>query len=96
MADPGEQFWIDRAQSAEAKLATLKANMDPVIDRVKQFKANFGIRESSDGSIDVDFDKFVERLGVEACLELRHIIDEKFGISGVVGEKPRIRVRATQ
>lgn len=90
-----EQFWIDRAQSAEAKLAALKANIDPVIERVKRFKTNFGIRESSDGSIDIDFEKMVDRLGPEACLELRSIIDDKYAISGVAGEKPRIRVSAS-
>jgi hypothetical protein len=94
VAGSGEQYWIDRAQSAEAKLATLKANIDPVIERVKQFKANFGVREKSDGTLDVDFDKFVERLGIEACLELRSVIDEKYVISGAAGEKPRIRVSA--
>ncbi len=96
MSDVGEGFWVNRAQSAEAKLATLKANIDPVIDRVKQFKANFGVREKSDGSIDIDFEKMVDRLGPEACLELRSVIDDKYGISGAAGEKPRIRVRASQ
>ena len=96
MTDSGEQFWIDRAQSAEAKLATLKANMEPVIDRVKQFKANFGVREKSNGEIDIDFDKMVDRLGPGSCLELRSIIDDRYGISGAAGEKPRIRVKASQ
>ena len=96
MSDTGEDFWVNRAQSAEAKLATLKANIDPVIDRVKQFKANFGVREKSDGTIEIDFEKMVDRLGPEACLELRSIIDNKYGISGAAGEKPRIRVRASQ
>ena len=96
MSDTGEDFWVNRAQSAEAKLATLKANIDPVIDRVKQFKANFGVREKSDGTIEIDFEKMVDRLGPEACLELRSVIDDKYGISGAAGEKPRIRVRASQ
>ena len=89
-----EQFWVDRAQSAEAKFATLKANVEPMVERVKQFKANFGVREKSDGEIDIDFEKMVDRLGPEACLELRSIIDNKYGISGAAGEKPKIRVKA--
>ena len=96
MGDSGEQFWINRAQTAEAKFATLKESIDPVIERIKQFKANFGVREKSDGSIDIDFEKMVDRLGPESCLELRSIIDLQHGISGAPGEKPRIRVRASQ
>ena len=92
MAD--EQFLLNRAESAEAKLGTLKANIDALKERVQQFKANFGVREKSDGSIDIDFEKMVDRLGPEACLELRSIIDEKHGISGAAGEKPKIRVAA--
>ena len=94
MADTGEQYWIERAQSAEAKLATLKENYQPALERVKQFKANFGVREHSNGTIDIDFDKMVTRLGIEACLELRKIIDEKYSISGEAGAKPKIRVQA--
>ena len=97
MADAGgggDQFWITRAQSAEAKLATLKESIDPVLARIKQFKENFGVRERSDGSIVIDFEKMVDKLGPAACLELRTIIDDKYDISGAAGEKPRMRVRA--
>ena len=80
MADSGDQFLLNRAETAEAKLGTLKANIDALKERVQQFKANFGIRERSDGSIVVDFDKFVKRLGPEASLELRSIIDDKYAI----------------
>ncbi len=96
MSDAGDQFLLNRAESAEAKFGTLKANMDAVIDRVKQFKTNFGVRERSDGSIVIDFEKMVGRLGPEACLELRSVIDDKYGISGAAGEKPRIRVRSSK
>lgn len=93
MADTGESHWIERAQSAEAKLATLKDNYEPALERVKRFKSNFGVREKSNGTIEIDFDKLVERLGVEACLELRRAIDEKYRIRGEAGEKPKISVR---
>ena len=51
-----ESVWIERAQSAEARLNTLKQAYEPALERVRNFKANFGIRERDDGSIDVDFD----------------------------------------
>ena len=85
---------LSRAQSAEAKYNTLKENVEPLKVRVQQFKDNFGIREKADGSIDIDFEKMVARLGPVACLELRAVIDEVHGISGVAGEKPKIRVAA--
>lgn len=92
MNDSGGDYWVERAQSAEARLLTLKESIEPTLERVKQFKTNFGIRESTDGTISIDFDKFVDRLGVEQCLQLRAIIDEKYKIRGEAGEKPRIRV----
>ena len=72
-------MWIERAQSAEAKLNTLRQAQGAAIDRVKDFKANFGIRECDNGEIVIDFSKFVERLGAESSAELRKIIDEKYG-----------------
>ena len=89
-----ESDWIDRAQSAEAKLATLKEAYQPAIEKVKAFKANFGIRERSDGSLVIDFDKFAAALGAEQALELRAVIDQRYGIRGNAGEKPRMSVAA--
>lgn len=87
-----ESQWIERAQSAEARLATQKTAFESAIEKVKAFKANFGIRETSDGSIIVDYEKFVERLGLQGAMELRQIIDEKYHVSGAPGEKPRIKL----
>ena len=87
-----EQMWMERAQSAEAKLATLREAYEPALERVKTFKANFGVREKSNGEIAIDFDKFVERLGQEQCFELRQIIDKRYNISGNPGEKPRVKL----
>lgn len=86
MTDSGDSFLLNRAETAEAKLGTLKANIDALKERVQQFKANFGVREKSDGSIDIDFEKMVDRLGSEASLELRAIIDDKY-----VTRSPRTR-----
>ena len=70
--------WIERAQSAEAKVQTLEGLFKPALDRVKKFKANFGIRERESGEIDIDFVKFVENLGKENSLELKKIIEETY------------------
>lgn len=90
-----ESYWINRAQSAEAKLQTVEDQFKPAIDRVKEFKANFGVREKSDGTLVVDYDRFAQAIGVEGALELRGIIDEKYSISGEPGAKPRIKLAAT-
>lgn len=89
-----ESYWIERAQSCEARFATLKEAYEPALERVKQFKTNFGVRERDNGEIVIDFEKFVERLGLEGALELRRVIDEKYAVSGAPGEKPRVRVAA--
>lgn len=89
-----DSIWIEKAQSAEAQLATLKSQYAPAIERIQNFKTNFGVKERSNGEIDVDFDKFTDRIGLEGALELRAIIDEKYNISGKPGEKPRLKVVA--
>ena len=74
-----EQMWMERAQSAEAQLKTLREAQGAAIERIKDFKANFGIKERGNGEIVIDFPKFVERLGPESSSELRKIIVEKYG-----------------
>ena len=90
MAD--ESIWIEKAQSCEAKLATMKQAYEPALERVKEFKTNFGIKERSNGELVIDYEKFVERLGVEGALELRKVIDEKYNITGKPGDKPHVRL----
>ena len=92
MAD--ESYWIERAQSAEAKLKTLHDSMEPLKLKARAIKESLCAREQSDGTFSIDFDRLVERLGVGACLELRGIIDARYGISGAPGKKPRIKVKA--
>ena len=89
-----ESVWIERAQSAEARNATLRNQYEPAIERVQNFKANFGVKERSNGEIVIDYDKFAENLGMDGALELRRVIDEKYRITGAPGEKPRMRVNA--
>jgi hypothetical protein len=73
-----ESVWIDRAQSAEAKLKSLQQAYEPALERVKAFKANFGVKERANGEIDIDFVKLVQNLGRENAMELRRIIDEYY------------------
>lgn len=70
--------WVEAAQSAQARLATMEANFRPAIERVKIFKANFGIKERSTGEIDIDYNKFVENLGKENALELKKVIEQTY------------------
>lgn len=71
-------MWIDRAQSAEAKLKTQKQSFELAIERVKAFKSNFGIKERDNGEITIDYVKFVDRLGKENSAELKRVIEEKY------------------
>ena len=73
-----ESFWVGRAQTAEAKLNTLREAQGSAIERIKDFKNNFGIRERDNGEIVIDFSKFVERLGPENSAELRKVINEQY------------------
>jgi hypothetical protein len=77
-----ESFWVERAQSAEAKLSSLKQASEQALERIKNFKANFGVKERANGEIDIDFPKFVERLGEASAIELRRIIDERYRSGG--------------
>lgn len=76
-----EDMWMDRAQTAEAQLKTLREAQGAAIERIKEFKANFGIRERGNGEIVIDFPKFVERLGPDNVAQLRKIIDEKYPVT---------------
>lgn len=73
-----EDMWRERAESAEARIATMKSNFEPAMERVKNFKMNFGVRERDNGEIDIDFEKMVEHLGEAGAMELRAVIDEKY------------------
>lgn len=92
MAD--ESYWVDRAQSAEARLKTVEDQYKPAIERVQAFKTNFGVKERSDGSLVVDYEKFAKAIGIGGALELRRVIDETYSIRGEAGEKPKIKVVA--
>ena len=74
-----ESAWISRAQSAEAKLNTMKESLDRAVERVRSFKANFGVREKDNGEIVIDFKKMVERLGKDGAMDLRSVIEEVYG-----------------
>lgn len=69
-------FWVEKAQSAEAQLKTLREGQGAAITRIKEFKTNFGIRERDNGEIEIDFQKFAERLGEANAVELRRVLYE--------------------
>ena len=89
-----EDVWRERAQTAESKLNTAQEGYGRAIEKVQQFKSNFGIKERQDGEIVIDFDKFVDKLGLETCFMLRSIIDERHLISGEPGKKPHLTIVA--
>jgi len=75
-----ESMWIERAQSAEAKLKALQEACGPAIERVKEFKKNFGVKERSNGEIDVDFEQFVKGIGSEGALALKDALMAEYEI----------------
>ena len=90
-----EENWINRAQTAEATLATARQASEAAIARIREFKSNFGVRDRADGSIEIDYDKFVSHLGLDGWLQLRAVGDEKYRVSGQIGNKPRVRVNGS-
>jgi hypothetical protein len=74
-----ESMWIERAQSCEASLKAYKHANAAAVERVKAFKTAFGLRETSDGSIVINFDKFVLALGEAQANELRDVIEKTYG-----------------
>jgi len=74
-----EDVYRERAESCEAKLATLQDSIKPALERVKQFKANFGVREKGTGEIVINFEQFAENLGRENALALMEVITEQYG-----------------
>lgn len=89
-----ENYWRDQADTWQAKFNTLHDATAPALDKVKAFKSNFGVREHSDGSLSIDYEKMVTAIGPDGALELRSVIDEVYSVSGAAGEKPRIKVKA--
>lgn len=89
-----EQAWMERAQNAEALLQTSAENTARLKEKLRGFTEMFGIKQSMEHGISIDFDRLVDNLGIEKSLELRAIIDEKYSISGAAGEKPRVTVKA--
>jgi hypothetical protein len=90
----GEGYWIDRAQSAEARLSTAQEQIDRLKETTRTVCETLGAKIKGDGSAVIDFDAFVQRLGPESALEVRRIIDEHYNISGAPGEKPKIKLKA--
>jgi hypothetical protein len=91
---PDESFWMERAQSAEARFSTIQEQVERLKEKYRGLLETLGAREKSDGSIEIDFDALVQKLPPDQALELRAVIDQHHRISGAPGEKPRIRLSA--
>ena len=86
--------WIERAQSAEARLVTCQQNIERVKEKYRGLLETLAAKERSDGTVVIDFEALAERLSLEHALELRAAIDAKHRIKGEPGSKPRITVSA--
>lgn len=92
MAD--ESYWVERAQSAEARFKTLHDQMERIQQESRAVLETFAARKKSDGSYQIDFERFAEQIGLDGAMELRQIIDQRYQVSGSPGEKPRIKLSA--
>lgn len=85
---------FEEIRDLKFKNTQLQENNKAVVDRYRDFKTNFGIREKQGGVIQIDYEKFVDALGLEGCLELVKVIYEIHKLKGGPGEKPRMKVVA--
>jgi len=86
--------WIERAQNAEAIIGTLRAGNDRLKQKNQELMKTFGARAKTDGSFEINYQVFVDMLGMESALEVRSIIDETYSIKGAAGEKPKVTMPA--
>jgi hypothetical protein len=89
-----EENFRDERDSERARNSTLSQSNDKLKEKVRTVLETFGAREKSDGSFEIDYDAFVERLGIDGALAVRKVIDERYKVSGAAGEKPRVRAKA--
>lgn len=94
MNDYDASALLERAQTAEAIAASAKSANEPLKKEVQQIKATFGIRKRGDGRFEINYDTLVKAIGFDGWMELRQIGDKQWNVSGSVGEKPRVTVRA--
>lgn len=77
-----EAQWRERAQSCEARYSTLEQNVDRVKEDARYVLETFCAKKKSDGSFEIDWDGFIERIGEDQSIALIQIINEKYGSSG--------------
>jgi len=73
-----ENFWIDRAHTAEARYNTLEQSVSRVKEDSRTILDTFCARKKPDGTYDINYEKFIQRIGHDGAIELRQIIDEVY------------------
>lgn len=84
----------DFTKNARGIIAQHKLIIDGLKTKVRTMRDMVCAREMSDGSLSINYEAFVVKLGVAGWLELRAIGDAQFAVSGAAGEKPRVRMKA--
>jgi len=72
---------IDPDVDWKVKYDTLKAQQDRIKEDAQYILETFGARKKSDGSFDIDFDKFIKMLGAEQSFKVRDMIEAEYGES---------------
>lgn len=66
-------YWIEKAQTAEAQVATLQQNNDSLKEEIRVMRDTFGIKGNSSG-YSIDYAKLAAGLGADQCAELRKVL----------------------
>jgi len=74
-----EVVWMERAQSCEARLSTMKDQQDRLKEDAQYILETFGARKKQDGSFDINYQKFVDMLGPEQAKAVSGMIEMTYG-----------------
>ena len=91
-----ESSLYEENNSLKVQLQTAREQNTRLQDTTRRVCETLGAKMKSDGSADIDYEAFIQRLGPEGALEVRAIIDEMYSISGAPGEKPRIKLKVVE
>lgn len=68
--------WVERAQSAEARLSTAEAGTEILKQKLRSITETLGVKITAEG-MTVDYDLLIQGLGEGGVAELREIMDAK-------------------